>query len=87
MVALLSGNLISKTMLIYFVFFFVAVSAYFLTVTRSLITLALHSISLRLLDEESIEFKGYGLRDNVAQLSVFEVEHLEIRQYFLDSIQ
>ncbi|KAK9277957.1 hypothetical protein L1049_027514 [Liquidambar formosana] len=28
----------------------------------------------RLLEEESIEFKGFGLRDNVAQLSVFEAD-------------
>ncbi|KAF3958368.1 hypothetical protein CMV_016724 [Castanea mollissima] len=28
----------------------------------------------RLLEGESIEFKGFGLRDNVAQLSVFEVD-------------
>lgn len=28
----------------------------------------------RLLDTETIEFKRYGLRDNVAQLSVFEAD-------------
>ncbi|KAB1212655.1 hypothetical protein CJ030_MR5G009697 [Morella rubra] len=27
----------------------------------------------RLLEAESIEFKGFGLRDNVAQLSAFEI--------------
>lgn len=30
--------------------------------------------NFRLLEEESIEFKAYGLRDNVAQLSVFEAD-------------
>lgn len=43
----------------------------------------------RLIDKENIEFKQFGLRDNVAQLSVFEVHHLlpEVRnsssQYML----
>lgn len=30
-------------------------------------------LRFRLLESESIEFKRFGLRDNVAQLSVFEV--------------
>lgn len=30
--------------------------------------------NFQLLEEHSIEFKGYGLRDNVAQLSVFEAD-------------
>lgn len=34
------------------------------------------SVRFRLIDKENIEFKQFGLRDNVAQLSVFEVHHL-----------
>ncbi|XP_077236651.1 carbon catabolite repressor protein 4 homolog 5-like [Tasmannia lanceolata] len=33
-----------------------------------------------LLEGESIEFKGFGLRDNVAQLFVFEVELMMLKE-------
>ncbi|KAK3008825.1 hypothetical protein RJ639_014399 [Escallonia herrerae] len=39
--------------------------------------------TFRLLDGESIEFKQYGLGDNVAQLSVFEVHSLLSRAHIL----
>lgn len=42
------------------------------------IAFPLHYVSFQLLEEHSIEFKGYGLRDNVAQLSVFEVQFASI---------
>ena len=35
----------------------------------------LHFLRFRLLEGETIEFKQYGLHDNVAQLSLFEVGH------------
>ncbi|OWM90314.1 hypothetical protein CDL15_Pgr014616 [Punica granatum] len=38
---------------------------------------------LRLLEAESIEFKALGLRDNVAQLSVFEIRFLSSRAHSL----
>nr|XP_011464242.1 PREDICTED: carbon catabolite repressor protein 4 homolog 3 isoform X1 [Fragaria vesca subsp. vesca] len=44
------------------------------------------SHNLRLLDEESIEFKGYGLRDNVAQLSVFEMHKDKSRKLVIGNI-
>ncbi|XP_059645153.1 carbon catabolite repressor protein 4 homolog 3 isoform X3 [Cornus florida] len=37
----------------------------------------------RLLEGESIEFKGYGLRDNVAQLSVFETCKAESKRLLI----
>ncbi|KAM7471152.1 hypothetical protein LguiA_009335 [Lonicera macranthoides] len=40
----------------------------------------------RLLDEESIEFKQYGLRDNVAQLAVFEMCKAESRRLVVGNI-
>ncbi|KAL7161002.1 hypothetical protein ACSBR2_041617 [Camellia fascicularis] len=39
-----------------------------------------------LLEGESIEFKGYGLRDNVAQLCVFEMCKAESRRFILGNI-
>lgn len=38
------------------------------------VTSFLHSVRFRLIDEENIKFKRFNLRDNVAQLSVLEVE-------------
>ncbi|KAH1080510.1 hypothetical protein J1N35_020271 [Gossypium stocksii] len=40
----------------------------------------------RLLERESIEFKGFGLRDNVAQLSVFEMCRVESRRLVVGNI-
>uniref|UniRef100_A0A2N9HKA7 Endonuclease/exonuclease/phosphatase domain-containing protein n=1 Tax=Fagus sylvatica TaxID=28930 RepID=A0A2N9HKA7_FAGSY len=40
----------------------------------------------RLLEGESIEFKGFGLRDNVAQLSVFEMCKDESRRLLIGNI-
>ncbi|TYJ07488.1 hypothetical protein E1A91_A11G007200v1 [Gossypium mustelinum] len=40
----------------------------------------------RLLETESIEFKGFGLRDNVAQLSVFEMCRVESRRLVVGNI-
>ncbi|KAI4350886.1 hypothetical protein L6164_005293 [Bauhinia variegata] len=40
----------------------------------------------RLLDEESIEFKGIGLRDNVAQLLVFETFESDSRRLIVGNI-
>ncbi|KAK6249624.1 hypothetical protein SCA6_003629 [Theobroma cacao] len=40
----------------------------------------------RLLERESIEFKGFGLRDNVAQLSVFEICRVESRRLVIGNI-
>ncbi|XVE64075.1 hypothetical protein DITRI_Ditri07aG0072200 [Diplodiscus trichospermus] len=40
----------------------------------------------RLLERESIEFKGFGLRDNVAQLSVFEMCKAESRRLVVGNI-
>ncbi|XP_042502965.1 LOW QUALITY PROTEIN: carbon catabolite repressor protein 4 homolog 3-like [Macadamia integrifolia] len=42
--------------------------------------------TFRLLEEESIEFKGFGLRDNVAQLSVFEMCRDESRRVLVGNI-
>ncbi|TYH41634.1 hypothetical protein ES332_D11G006400v1 [Gossypium tomentosum] len=40
----------------------------------------------RLLERESIGFKGFGLRDNVAQLSVFEMCRVESRRLVVGNI-
>ncbi|XP_021292153.1 carbon catabolite repressor protein 4 homolog 3 isoform X2 [Herrania umbratica] len=40
----------------------------------------------RLLEREGIEFKGFGLRDNVAQLSVFEICRVESRRLVVGNI-
>ncbi|XP_057952569.1 carbon catabolite repressor protein 4 homolog 3-like isoform X4 [Malania oleifera] len=40
----------------------------------------------RLLEGESIEFKGFGLRDNVAQLSVFETCKAESRRVLIGNL-
>ncbi|XP_052176892.1 carbon catabolite repressor protein 4 homolog 3 isoform X2 [Diospyros lotus] len=40
----------------------------------------------RLLECETIEFKGYNLRDNVAQLSVFEMSEAESRRFVVGNI-
>ncbi|KAM2487622.1 hypothetical protein ACFX1W_039525 [Malus domestica] len=42
--------------------------------------------NFRLLEEENIEFKGYGLGDNVAQLSVFETQKAESRNVVIGNI-
>ncbi|XP_050377086.1 carbon catabolite repressor protein 4 homolog 3 [Argentina anserina] len=44
------------------------------------------SHNFRMLEEESIEFKGYGLRDNVAQLSVFEMHKEKSRKLVIGNI-
>ncbi|KAL8134975.1 hypothetical protein AgCh_009843 [Apium graveolens] len=41
------------------------------------------SDKFRLIDKENIEFKQFGLRDNVAQLSVFEIRLLSSRAHAL----
>ncbi|XP_043717795.1 uncharacterized protein LOC122665710 [Telopea speciosissima] len=42
--------------------------------------------TFRLLEEESIEYKGFGLRDNVAQLSVFEMCRADSRRVLVGNI-